>query len=545
MAQTSPVSPDELPPTPSVGTPSTFETLMDNFLAALAPFRVQLIALAINCYNNAVDCYYNALSALSSASSAANSAAAANASAINTAALTGAVLWVTGTSYIDGFLVYSPINGRTYRRKIAGGGSLDPSLDPDNWWPILLDIVTGHPLSRPVLNLDFANTQQIGTRVAFGRTSAARVTGKIGPLELLPVNVPRFEYDPSTGRCLGLLIEEERINSMPYGDSPDTWPVFFGATIGTTDTSTGVTLHEVIDSNISDSSAIYKDMAISNDGNTHAVSCYLKKCAPNPASRFVVQMYGGSTVTAYFTIDWNTLSVSVLGSGGVLLALSPQGHDVYRLSVTATNNNTGNTVLRLLLYPTSSVIASDTGTVFFGGSQIELNKAFTSSYIPVPAEAAITRSAEAATIAEPNFGDWYRQDEFSFLINFIANASGTRTILDISDNSANERIYIQSVSGVTALKIVAGGVEQCSISFGTLVSGTEYQIAIAYQLNDVAACINGGTVGTDTSATLPTVTAMAIGSSFSGSDVLCKPMAAISGWPVRLANADLQVLSTL
>lgn len=45
----------------------------------------------------------------------------------------GAIKWISGTSYADGFTVWSPINFMTYRRKGAGGGTTDPSADSANW----------------------------------------------------------------------------------------------------------------------------------------------------------------------------------------------------------------------------------------------------------------------------------------------------------------------------------------------------------------------------------------------------------------------------
>jgi len=129
MAQTPPPAVDELPPEPNTGNPVPFAGLMDTFLAALAPFRSGMIALATNCYNNAVDCYSNAQLALASAISASASAAGAS-------AIAGVTKWVSGVSYIEGNdATWSPINYLTYRRKTTGAGTVDPSIDDVNWVP--------------------------------------------------------------------------------------------------------------------------------------------------------------------------------------------------------------------------------------------------------------------------------------------------------------------------------------------------------------------------------------------------------------------------
>ena len=45
----------------------------------------------------------------------------------------GAIAWVSGTTYAIGNVRYSPINFLAYRRKTAGAGVIDPSLDTTNW----------------------------------------------------------------------------------------------------------------------------------------------------------------------------------------------------------------------------------------------------------------------------------------------------------------------------------------------------------------------------------------------------------------------------
>lgn len=52
------------------------------------------------------------------------------------AAASTAVVWVSGTSYIPGNVVYSPIDFQSYRRKTSGAGTTDPSADTTNWTQI-------------------------------------------------------------------------------------------------------------------------------------------------------------------------------------------------------------------------------------------------------------------------------------------------------------------------------------------------------------------------------------------------------------------------
>mgnify|MGYP006921298040 CR=1 FL=1 len=44
-------------------------------------------------------------------------------------------IWVTGTTYAAGKVVWSPADYQYYMRKSAGAGSTDPSSDTTNWQP--------------------------------------------------------------------------------------------------------------------------------------------------------------------------------------------------------------------------------------------------------------------------------------------------------------------------------------------------------------------------------------------------------------------------
>lgn len=102
------------PPLRSDG-PTTFADRGDAFVAALPVFVTEANALEEN-VNSAE------ASATNSASSAAGAATAA-----------GATIWVSGTTYAIGNARFSPVDFQTYRRKTAGAGTTDPSLDATNW----------------------------------------------------------------------------------------------------------------------------------------------------------------------------------------------------------------------------------------------------------------------------------------------------------------------------------------------------------------------------------------------------------------------------
>lgn len=101
-----------LPTPPRRDHPDSFADDGDAFLGALPTFATEANALATS---------------VNAAASTATGQAEAALAAVNAPA------WVSGTTYTVGQCVYSPITHYSYRRKVAGAGTTDPSADAVNW----------------------------------------------------------------------------------------------------------------------------------------------------------------------------------------------------------------------------------------------------------------------------------------------------------------------------------------------------------------------------------------------------------------------------
>jgi hypothetical protein len=90
----------------------------------------------------------------------------------------------------------------------------------------------------PSLDLRFSETKSLRDQVtgqnlvSFSRSSAGTFVDADGIIRSAAANEPRFDHDPATGRCLGLLVEEARTNACPYSVvSPYSWTTADNATI--------------------------------------------------------------------------------------------------------------------------------------------------------------------------------------------------------------------------------------------------------------------------------------------------------------------------
>ena len=105
-----------LPPYPSRGSaPDTFSLQADAFVAAMPNWGVQVQAVGDQAATDAATASNQAIAAAAAAQAA------------------GATVWVSGTTYAVGDARYSPADFQTYRRKTAGAGTTDPSVDAINW----------------------------------------------------------------------------------------------------------------------------------------------------------------------------------------------------------------------------------------------------------------------------------------------------------------------------------------------------------------------------------------------------------------------------
>jgi hypothetical protein len=77
-----------------------------------------------------------------------------------------------------------------------------------------MSLSANFPAMRPTLLLNFARAAQLDPRVTFTRASSGTRTNSAGTLVSMTNNQPRFDYNPTTLESLGLLIEEQRTNSI-------------------------------------------------------------------------------------------------------------------------------------------------------------------------------------------------------------------------------------------------------------------------------------------------------------------------------------------
>jgi hypothetical protein len=174
-------------------------------------------------------------------------------------------------------------------------------------------------------------------------------------------------------------------------------------------------------------------------------------------------------------------------------------------------------------------------------AQLE-NGAFSTSAIGTTT-AAVTRSADVASITGSAFSSWYRQDEGTmfgdattpFAVNNVQIADARVSSTDIIQVGYNTES--QSVGFIKA-----GNVNQAVMfSQGVLTGVRRRKVIVGYAENNFAIATNGLTLTTDSSGTTPTnIASIFLGSIGGSSSFLNGTISRFTFWNQRLVNFTLQ-----
>jgi hypothetical protein len=119
----------------------------------------------------------------------------------------------------------------------------------------------------------------------------------------------------------------------------------------------------------------------------------------------------------------------------------------------------------------------------------------------------------------------------------------TAQILSASDGTVNNNHRVRFITaGIDAVTSV-GGVTQVDMTEVGYAVNVPSRVAYGYLLNDYGFTVNGGTVQTDTSATVPTVNSLQLGSDPTGFGQINGHIRAIAYYNTRLPNTQLQTLT--
>ena len=385
--------------------------------------------------------------------------------------------------------------------------------------------ITGTERILPALALDFT-TASLDPRVTFSRTlnTATRVNSS-GYIETVLANAPRFDYNPTTLTCRGLLIEQGATNLLPYSEQINNsiWDGFDVPFTVTSDAATAPDNTQTADLGQVRSTNLQRaQLSTVVVGSSYTASVYVKRAPTNSATHF--------RLTTFNTSAWNT-------GASTKIALT---NSWQRVTASWTQVSVTGVYTVLGAYNVSGGTDADCyGDVLIWGAQTELGSVAT-SYIPTVAT-SVTRNADNASVALSQFP--YNASEGAVSIRYSPTILGFRTAFSLTDGGFINRI--QSLANNPDYQLyVETGSGAANLYAGDIVVNTDTNIVGTYKANSFAAALNAATPVTASSGGIPTVTTLYIGR-LNSVDYLNGRIQKLFYWPQRIVNAEVQAFSKI
>ena len=235
---------------------------------------------------------------------------------------------------------------------------------------------------QPSLNLDFANTKQLDSRINFLRDSIGTYFDQDGVMRYAGINEPRFDHDPITGESLGLLIEEDRQNNDNCSPGLFTW----------SDLNTKRE-HNTNETLAPDGTFSATKVRCTPSTGVHRIAKYVGTIGAGQVTFSVYAKAG--TATLCLLRESNITGVQ---GGGAITGGEHVGNGWYRLSIEYTDNGSSNYYPSFYIGTTSTSNVTTTGEeyIYLWGAQVELSE-HRSSLIPTLKSMVYDSRSSAAT----------------------------------------------------------------------------------------------------------------------------------------------------
>ena len=370
-------------------------------------------------------------------------------------------------------------------------------------------------------------------------------------------SAPRFDHNPTTGESLGLLVEEQRTNSITnntmvgaVAGTPGTLPTGWLLAASANDISP-----EIVGTGVEDG-ITYVDIRYSGTSTgAGTVPILASLLTVNTAATgqswtgsAYVKLQAGSLSNLTNTrqsVNGRSSTGEGLESTNDIYTPTSDGLGVQRrtVSVTLANASTEKISHTIFNAAYASGVAIDI-TLRIGLPQLEQG-AFATSPI-LTSTAAVTRSADVVSITGSAFSGWYRQDEGTVFAEFRDSPSTQSEYpFSISDNTVSNRftLFTSGSSSLNSRLSSAGSAfNPSNVSFvaSSLIRACTAGKTGADQA--ITAC-NGVLSNAGSPTSMPAVDRMYIGAAHNGLERTNGTIRRLTYWPTRLADTTLQSLT--
>jgi hypothetical protein len=410
------------------------------------------------------------------------------------------------------------------------------------------------------------NSLQIGSRGTLNTTNSVDIlvwgaqleqsstVGEYIPTTSTINSAPRFDHNPVTGESLGLLVEEQRTNLLVRSEEFDnaSWSkVRSSITANTIVAPDGTLTADKIVEDTSASATHAVTQSIIQAANTTSTFSVNAKAAERSFVNLRITVDGVNFIRCGFDLSNGTAGTPENGGNGsgAVASIQSVGNGWYRCAISGIQSSTNSNPQAQIFIATGTTTASapytgdGTSGIYLWGAQLEVG-AFPTSYIPTTT-AAVTRSADVASISGSNFSSWYRADEGTAFVEGQRFTTGSSILFSIDDGtSVNRQSIIYNTNTQIGYRSITGSTTDVTLNLTVLGSPARSRAAGSYALNNFTFSANGAAPIIDASAAVPLVNQMSIGSQIVGtSGYLNGTIRRLTYWPTRLPDSTLQAVT--
>jgi hypothetical protein len=379
-------------------------------------------------------------------------------------------------------------------------------------------------------------------------------------------NAARFDHT-TDGQSVGILIEGQSTNAVGYSDSLASWnqsrlTATNASAVGPTGSLNAALLTPSTD--VNQEHIIYANSVTTSVTGTVTLSGYFKAAGYDYVTLGIGNTYPGHFAHALFNLSTGAYITNSTGGDNSYVSSSTEsvGNGWWRLVATFTTSRSNEQFVIGPVSTASPTFGSAWGTAMYTGDgyssvlatgiQAEVGKSFASSLITSNSGSETTRAVDSAAIAVSEITGFSEgvgtvvyetggvssatansQAAFSLYSSTLAN---NYTMAGVNVGGASDtsvRVYVKTPAG-----------DQSFFSTGTVSVGDSYKLACRYELDNVAASLNGGAVVSDSSGTVPVgVDTLAFGQR-DGTNYLNSNLKRIAIYSEALSDTNLQAITS-
>lgn len=392
--------------------------------------------------------------------------------------------------------------------------------------------------------------------ITFTRSTGGGRFNAQGVYEWLPANQPRIDYDPVTGECRGLLIEEQRTNLLTYSSdfSNAVWnKTAVTITSNTSPSPSGlVDANKVIETTTNGQHELLRPISAAAN-SPHSCSIYMKKGERKYGYCGIYSAAGRNVIV----VDLDTGEITQNNYTGAesfrAADVTYVGDGWYRLTVALTTSSTG---FYSVFGPSAtgnpaqingrpSYQGDGTSGIYIWGAQLEAGS-FPTSYIPTTT-AQVTRAADVASVNV--LSPWFNPEQGTLFVEAVPAGfapSINTGWLSLDDGTTANLIEVRSwgpLKSIATGRAAAGAVGSIIEATNKLSEGAVARVALSYDAASGSLAKGGELIGSTAYSAAPSgidrlrIGRRALGGPFTGH------IRSLRYFPRRLSNTELQALT--